>query len=449
MAGGNWDTQNKVIPGAYINYSSVPTAIIQSGSRGVATIPLPMSWGPEGDVIEINATDLLDGKSEEKIGYVYTDSKSLPFRECLTYAAKLYAYRINSGGTKATIIIESTAPVGSLEITAKYSGVVGNDIAVVVSEPSTGIFEIQTLYRTKLKHTQTVATIDEIVNNNWVSFVGTGAIPLAVGTYLAGGTDGTVVDTNYTDYINKIQSYKWNTMGIPVKANTTLAPMFKQFIEDRRDAKGIKCQVVLYNYNIADYEGVISSNQGYKTVAETIDEELFICTVTGMTAGATYNESNTARIITGAIEIINPLTEEEIDAALREGKFVLGVNANSEISVIKDINTFTTFTTTKSYAFSKNLIIRVIDSLDVDLQKLWAGSYMGKQKNTDFGRALWKGNVAALINKVYVPQQAITEFKGSRDIVVAEGELPDSVVTQLTIKAVDVMEILYMNVYLR
>ena len=45
MAGGTWQTQNKVRPGVYINFQSEGGLGLSVGNRGVVTICEPMSWG--------------------------------------------------------------------------------------------------------------------------------------------------------------------------------------------------------------------------------------------------------------------------------------------------------------------------------------------------------------------------------------------------------------------
>ena len=68
MAGGKFLTYNKALPGAYINFKSVPAPASIVGSRGIATMPLPLSWGEQGKVIKLLSTDLEDGKSLAKVG---------------------------------------------------------------------------------------------------------------------------------------------------------------------------------------------------------------------------------------------------------------------------------------------------------------------------------------------------------------------------------------------
>ena len=52
MAGGTWIAQNKVRPGAYINFKAVPAPSSNLGSRGIMTMPVAMNWGPQNEVIE-------------------------------------------------------------------------------------------------------------------------------------------------------------------------------------------------------------------------------------------------------------------------------------------------------------------------------------------------------------------------------------------------------------
>ena len=45
LGGGTFLTQNKILPGAYINFISVANASATLSDRGIATIPLEMNWG--------------------------------------------------------------------------------------------------------------------------------------------------------------------------------------------------------------------------------------------------------------------------------------------------------------------------------------------------------------------------------------------------------------------
>ena len=46
MAGGTFTVQNKVRPGAYINFKSVGKPLGTVADRGIMTMPLALKWGP-------------------------------------------------------------------------------------------------------------------------------------------------------------------------------------------------------------------------------------------------------------------------------------------------------------------------------------------------------------------------------------------------------------------
>ena len=51
--GGTFMSQNKTMPGAYIVFASVARASATISDRGVAAAPFELSWGPVGEVREI------------------------------------------------------------------------------------------------------------------------------------------------------------------------------------------------------------------------------------------------------------------------------------------------------------------------------------------------------------------------------------------------------------
>ena len=121
LGGGTFLVQNKILPGAYINFISVPYASATLSDRGYATIPLPMSWGPEGKMFTVELADFI--KNSQKIfGYAYTAPELLPMREIFKNAKTVHFYRLNMDGKKAKNDF----------CTAKYPGIRGNDLRTVI-----------------------------------------------------------------------------------------------------------------------------------------------------------------------------------------------------------------------------------------------------------------------------------------------------------------------------
>lgn len=438
MAGGTFVTMNKVRPGAYINFESVPKPLMTVAERGIVTMPVAMEWGPEGKMITLLSEDLLNGNSVAKIGYDAFDTESLVFREALKNAYKAYIYRADTGGEKAS------ATIGSLTVAALYTGVVGNKISVAVVEDEEK-FKVQTFLNGALKDEQIVSDIGSLVANDWVEFSGEGALTANAGTQLTGGTNGTLNTTVLTGYFKEAEKFKWNTMAIPLDLQSVGAQV-TAFIKRMRDDLGKKCQAVVVDYPNADYEGIISVSQGYKTSTETITKHIFAATVAGMTAGANVNESNTYAVVDAdAVEIIGELSDEEVEEALQSGKFIITRRDDGVIVVEQDINTFKTFVPKKGKEFAKNRVIRCLDEINNTTKLTWEKAYVGKVDNDADGRSTFK---ADLINfgKQLQNLRAITDFDGNEDINVSKGQNIEDVITDWAITPVDAMEKLYMTV---
>ena len=80
LGGGMYTVQNKVLPGAYINFVSAARASATLGDRGTAAFPLSLDWGPENEVVTIENSEFQKG-SLALTGYAYTADELRPLRE--------------------------------------------------------------------------------------------------------------------------------------------------------------------------------------------------------------------------------------------------------------------------------------------------------------------------------------------------------------------------------
>ena len=174
MAGGNWTSQNKILPGVYINFKSAPEETSNVGERGVVAICEPLSWGPVGTVQEISAQTLLTpGGALPYIGYDITDSKAIFLREMLkgtdrtSAPSTILLYRPSASSSA-----EATATISPLTVTALYPGARGNDlsISIVESADDDGTFTVNTILDGDIVDSQVAQTADTLVANAWVTF---------------------------------------------------------------------------------------------------------------------------------------------------------------------------------------------------------------------------------------------------------------------------------------
>lgn len=448
-AGGTWTVQNKVRPGAYINFVSVPKPVGSMGNRGVVAVGMPMTWGPENELIKLTGDELLNGASLAKVGVTAFDTEeSLPYRVILAGCYTALLYRTDTGGAKAT----ATILANTLTVSAKYKGSTGNKITVVIVEnkPEEGNYTIQVLVNNLLQETFVCNKITELedIESNFVEFtvVDDGAnIPATAGITLTGGTNGTVSSDTYSTFWGLLDTQNFQCLAMYDITTSGLPALIKDKIQIWREQRGKKVQAVVYNYTSADYEGIISVNQGFKTSTETVDTSLFPLWVASMTAGAEVNKSLTAAVVEDGVEIINPILEDEIEDALNAGRFVLSYRQDGAVCIEKDINTLHTFTVDKNYAFSKNRVIRCLDEIGNSCALIFNRNYAGKVDNDSIGRNQYKTELIAFIDTL-VGIRAVTDFDGAQDVTVLPGEAVDAVVVDLLVQPVDSMEKLYMTV---
>lgn len=213
-----------------------------------------------------------------------------------------------------------------------------------------------------------------------------------------------------------------------------------------RENSGKKVQAVVAGYD-SDSEGIIKvkNTQGYKINDVSVGATGLVAYVTGITAGAEVNQSNTYREVGGATEIIGELTEDsDITEALDNGWLILTRRSDGTVVVEQDINSLHTFTPEKSSDFRKNRVMRVLDEVGNTCKNVFERSYIGKVTNNDIGRSLYKSDLIAYF-KTLQGINAVQNF-ASEDIEVIAGEDIDSVIVDANIQPADSMEKLYMTV---
>ena len=66
LGGGTWLVQNKVLPGAYINFVSLQKANATLSDRGVVALPIELDWGTDDVLFMTN--DEFQTDSFKKLG---------------------------------------------------------------------------------------------------------------------------------------------------------------------------------------------------------------------------------------------------------------------------------------------------------------------------------------------------------------------------------------------
>ena len=435
LGGGFFLTQNKVLPGAYINFISAARASATLSDRGIAAMPFVADWGEEGKVIEVTTEDF-QKYSLQLFGYDYTHPQMQMFREIFKNAKVLYGYRLNSGTTKAK----------NDYAVAKYGGSRGNAITIVIENDvdTEGGFLVKTLLDNTEADIQSVKKAQELQDNDFVTFQKEASLQTTAGMPLRGGTDGEGrTGANYQKFLEKIEKYSFHTLGCNT-AEKEVIDLFIAFTKRMRDEQGVKFQTVVYRAENADYEGIISVENKLLNVDESLFGEFsLVYWVTGASAGCAVNKSNVNKVYDGEYEIDTNYTQRQLEDGVKKGKFLFH-KVGEEVRVLDDINTFVSVTVDKNEDFQSNQVIRVLDQIGNDIAVLFNTKYLGKVQNNNAGRiAFW--NDLVTYNNELQRLQAITDFEPEQ-LIVEQGESKKSVVVTNPVTPVMAMSKLYMTV---
>lgn len=434
LGGGTFVLQNKELPGAYINFVSAASANPALADRGIATMPLELDWGVDGDVFEVTNGDF-QKNSREIFGYDYTHDKLKGLRDLFLNAQTLYAYKLTSGsdGKKASNDLAE----------ALYIGIRGNDLKIAIQKNADdeSLYDVQTILDTAIVDVQTVATADELTPNAFVKFkieeLQESSITAA--TPLTGGANGKVDGNAHQAYLDAIEAYTYNTMGVVVEDDTTKG-LYTAFNKRLRDEMGIKFQLVVYQ-KAADYYGTI--NVKNKTLDAGYSPASLVYWVTGVEAGCAVNRSVQNRIYDGEFTVDTKLTQNQLIQAIKAGEFTLH-KVGSDVRVLSDINSMVTTSDTQGDIFKDNQTIRVIDQIGNDIAVLFNTKYLGVVPNDNAGRvSLWSDIVKH--HEQLQEIRAIEDFKGT-DVTVEQGNTKKSVVVNDYVTVVNAMDKLYMTV---
>lgn len=389
LGGGTWLVQNKVLPGSYINFSSIAKASATLSDRGYAAAPFVLSWGPENEVFAVTSGEF-QKNSKAIFGYSYDHPKMLALREIFLHATTVYCYRLGLGAKKAACKLGTGDNTTTLA-TAKYPGIRGNDISVVIAAnvDDATLWDVATYLDGIQVDFQTVATAADLTGNDYVDFKKDITLTATAGTPLTGGEDvANITGDSHQAFLDKIEAYAFNAMCCPA-ADPVIVKLYAAYCQRVRDEVGAKFQLVAWKPSTVDYEGVIGVWNEATHPSMDVDVHAVVYWATGAQAGVAVNKSLTNAKYDGELTLDTDLTQAELTAAIKAGKFVFH-NVNGDTRILEDINTLLTLSDTKGEIFQSNQTMRVCDQIANDVAVLFNTRYVGNVPNDAPGRAsLW------------------------------------------------------------
>ncbi|UUH73383.1 phage tail sheath family protein [Bacillus altitudinis] len=445
MNGGTFTPgTEKKRPGIYFNFKTTAQQRITLGDRGTVALPITMSWGEPKTFISISGIEDLN----KKVGLNIDDKSLLLFREAKKKAQTVLLYRLNEGEPAKAQISEN------FNVLANYGGQKGNEVTIQVTENvlDSSKRDVVTYVGTDIVDKQVVTDVKELQQNKYVSFSGEGEVTITAGVTLSGGKNGVPSVADYTAFLEAAETEYFDVFALPNNTSEQLKATFVAFVKRLRDDQGRKIQGVLPNY-AADHEGIINVTSGVLLEDGTeITPAKATAWVAGASAGANFNQSLTFVEYEGAVDTLERLDNDQVEYRLSQGEFLFTFDARDRtVSVEKDINSLTSYTTEKNKTFAKNKIIRVLDAINNDLTRELKDLIKLRKANgndipaSDDGLQLVKTLITQYLTQLQ-DGSGITGFDSETDITIALNEDRDGFLIDLAVQPVDAAEKFYFNV---
>ncbi|MCL0319383.1 phage tail sheath family protein [Apilactobacillus xinyiensis] len=447
MAGGNWVTQNKIRPGAYINTIGVGSPAADN-YRGIVLLldGAKHNWGKNG-IVELDR----GSNFKKELGSDLNDDTNKALRETVKSAQKVLYVNLNDG-EKASLSNESFP----WKFTAKYAGAKGNDITIdLIKDINGDNVTVNYIYGTEITSTQKIQHANELMGDDFVDveLVDGAEEKLSnasgeVSVKLTGGSTKNMDDKVPDILTEAIETNIFNvvtTAGYPVDSN--IHELAAQLVQNLREKEGYHVTAVIPTLPSSDYnyEGTSAVMNGVVLQDGTQVERTFAAGYfAGASASVPFNQSLTYSEYPEAIDTIPRLSNDLIEQAIKKGKVVFTNRRDGSVVIEDDINTLVRFTKTKPKFFAKNRLIRILDLIANNTKDTFEKVYIGKISNNATGRDLFKSDRITYLNGLQ-DAGCIEDFKAT-DIEVVKGESKDAVEVRLNVKPVDSMEKLYMTI---
>lgn len=195
LGGGIFVTQNKTLPGAYVNFVNAQRANSTMGERGVVAIALSLSVSP-GNVIEVTQNDFV-ANAETLLGAKYTDDKMKPLREIFLHANKVYVYDNAESNDDVTATISALEPY-EFNVLCAYTNV-SEDITAYITAVKGWRDTLGK--KCQLVVYNTASTDNEGVINVVSTVSDDGADAYALTAWVAGAEAGCAINSSCTNMI--------------------------------------------------------------------------------------------------------------------------------------------------------------------------------------------------------------------------------------------------------
>lgn len=352
--------ETKVRPGVYKRYEKTGTGNVPGAVYGVFAIPIHADFGPVGVVTNF-ATDQVD---ELKALYGTGGTVDAALALFDGGATKVYAYRLGTGGTPATVEITSANSNIIATVSTKYPTDKSFNITIKPKLDDDKVKQILVYLGTELKETINYVKSDNekeafVIAMNTSAYLkavageGTGEVEAVTNKALTGGTAPTVTVESYSTAFDAFESFKWNMLvldTVETEVHSLAHAYIKRIFEDGAlgvctigEPVTVDFQTRCSHASAFNDEKVIYLGSGFEDVnGKKVDGYLAIAKQAGIIGSLASNTSATHTVVSGAVNVLETLKKSQYEAAINNGMLLLSVNEAGQVWFDSGINTLVT-----------------------------------------------------------------------------------------------------------
>lgn len=356
--------ETKKRPGIYQRYKNIGSATIAGASNGIAAAVFQSDWGSLNEVV--NLTEY----SQIASNFGSTGTTDVLQEIFNGGASTVRAVRAGTGGTAGTATIKdtSTTPVDAVTLTLKYVGshafqFVFRDNVADATKRDLILYDGTTVVEKFTISASAAGEVDALISagssSKYINFAkvsgytGTGKLAVTAQTAFTAGTNPTITNESYSAAFTALEAYDFNAIAVDTN-DTSVHAILQGFVdrifENGKMTIGIVGEPtsVAYDTRLAhsaafnDYKIVYVGSGWTDSTANKYEGYLAAARICGMVAAIASNASLTHKVITGAVNSMEMLTNSQLDDAVDHGMMVFSVNSSNQIWIDYAINTLVT-----------------------------------------------------------------------------------------------------------